>query len=541
MKRLTLLLILCAVTTESYAQRGRGLLFGSQAEISSDGLSVRLFRGATPVPLPQPTVFHYRRADGATQERFLPRDLWYPSGYRGRWEDSNGNRMTVAVVGDRFPSGITTEHISREDYATFLQKNPPGRPQNMNQLMEWVGHFAGAATKGPPRPVRLSPRLQGGYAVDFEGMEGTRLGFIFRFAGNTHGVDSLQWFLVLFEFAQGTDRAAAVRSIEQDFVGTLATIPRAADLSIQASQRFQNKGLAVGDKTSPAFLESRERAINSIRGLNGWWFVETPNYVLVSDLSGGRRSFVQRLQEDLEGMRTIYTRILLPLKPIEAVSLVRVFADEADYKRYVGPENEWSGGLWMPSKRELLIRTFEWGNERERRERIASIVYHEAFHQYLFYAMDMIETAPWFNEGFATFYEGAELGRSEFRLHEVEKYAGTLEEMVKAGPLPVARFLMIDYDEFYQRSTGNEERRRQHYALGWGLIYYLKKAAPLEPENQYEEIIGRYLHALSSTRNGAQATRAAFEGIDMDTFTSDFTSFWTSASRRNSARRNQAL
>ena len=542
MRRLYIIafLIVCAIT-ESSAQRVRGLTFGPMAELPDEGVSLRVFRNAQPVALPQPTVYRYRSSDGVSQERFAPRDLWYPGMYRGRWEDPAGNALILGVVGNMFPRSLSPDsHVTRDTYEQAFAAAGTEPPSNVDELIAWASMFAGASVTGAPRPVRSGPLLHNVAALDFDSQNPTRLGYVFQFGNNLHGVDPYQWFLALFELAEGTDATAAAQAIERDFVSSLATTARAADPSAQASPRFQHPEMAEAER-SAAFLESRERAINSIRGLRGWWFVETPSYVLVSDLSGGRRSFVQRLQEDLEAMRGIYEHLFPPRRPIEAVSLVRVFGDSDDYVNYVGPENQWTGGIWMPSKRELVIRPFEWGNERERRERIARIVYHEAWHQYLHYAFDGLQTSPWFNEGLATFFEGADIRRGDLRMDEVERYAVMMETLARAEEINLPSFLRLSYDQFYGRGGYPEQNRSAHYAIGWGLLYYLMKAAPLDPSNDYEQIPARYADALWATRNQAEATSRAFEGVDMQAFQQQFQDFWLSPRLRHGARRNNDL
>ncbi len=542
--RIGMLTVACCcglVPQSAEGQRGRGVTFAPAAQIPSEGLVFRVMRGAEPVGLPQPTVYHYRMADGSSLERFYPRDLWYPSVYLGRWEDASGMALVMGVLGP-LPPPFPRDHASRDEYAAAVMESGSHPPETVEELKAWLEMFAGVATRDEPRSFRPGPRLDTILAIDFAHADRRRLGYVFRFTANIHGVDPDQWYVALFELPMGSDADAVARSIEQDFVGSLGTMAKLEDRSARAAVQFQHAALASvpGDR-SPAFLESRERAIHSIRGLPGWWFVETPNYVLVSDLRGGRRSFVQQLQEDLEAVRAIYEQMVPPRKAIDAVSLVRVFGDADEYVRYVGDEHRATGGVWMPSKRELIIRPFEWGSELERRARMASIVYHEAFHQYIFYAFDLIRTSPWYNEGHAVFFEGADLRRSELRVDEVPQYVSVMESLAAAGTLPVPRLLMLDYDEFYDRRRGDMAARRANYAMAWGLVYYLRKGAPIEADNRYEEIIGRYEEALWKTRDEVAATRQAFEGVDMRAFSESFTDFWLSERRRHRARRNHDL
>ncbi len=523
------------------AQRSRGLTFGATQELSTEGLSFRIPRGAVPVGLSQPQVYLYRRSDGEVLERFAPRDLWYPSVFLGRWEDPSGAALVLGKLGP-FPPDVDGRliHMSHEEFHVAQSPNHDSIPNTWAELSRWLELFVGVAPVDDPRSIPVGPRLAAAFAVDFDASAPSRAAYFFRMAPTVHAVDPEQWFVAAFEWPTEWGRRAVLRDIEGDFIGSLSTIARVEDVQDQAATRFQP--MTFDERSTEArpatFLESRERAINSIRGMPGWWFAETPNYVLVSDLSRGQSSFIQRLQEDLENMRSAYERIIPPRQPIAAVSLVRVFADGDEYVRYVGANLAHTGGVWMPSKRELVVRSFDLRNEREQRSRLAQIVYHEAFHQYIYYAFDYMTPAAWYNEGHATFFEGADSRRGEFRVDEVERYAQVVEALAQRGPLPVEAFLALDYDTFYQRGGGQAGQQLAKYALSWGLIYYLRKGASVEEENDYEKILPRYEDAFWETRNPDQATNVAFADVDMAEFIASFTDFWSSSRRRHRARRN---
>lgn len=532
------LLAVCPLLAEG--QRSRGLTFGATQELTEQGLSFRVPRGASPDGLSQPRVYVYRYSNGTTLERFSPRDLWYPSVFLGRWADSSGVALVLGKLGPLPPEAVTAEHLSREEFQAAQSRDPGSTPMTWQELTDWLTFFVGTRAINEPRTVRTSPRLDEVVAIDFEPSNREAAAYLFRMAPNVHRIETDQWFVAVLEWPVDLDREAVLLSIERDFIGSLETIARTENDSGQATARLQHPELGARAETAQTatFQESRERAIQSIRGMPGWWFVETPNYVLVSDLSGGRRSFVQRLQEDLESIRSEYERIIPPRNPIDAVSLVRVFADGDEYKRYVGEEQQHTGGVWIPSNRELVIRSFDIRNELERRALIAQIVYHEAFHQYIYYAFDYLTPAAWYNEGHATFFEGADVRRGGIRVDEVERYVHTVEALAERGPLPVESVLALDYDTFYQRGGGSAAQRRAHYALSWGLVYYLRKGAPLEETNDYESILPRYEYALWRTQNPAQATKDAFSDVDLSEFIQSFTDFWGSGRRRHRARRN---
>ncbi len=522
---------------EAQARMGRAPSVGAEIQVADEGVSFRGLRHVRAVPLRPPEVYRYRTSDGSVAEMFDPRDLWYATQYRGRWEDERGNAMVFGVIDSMMPTGFPREHVLRQDFDRAFQGSKP--PTGGADWAKWVEEFSGVGVRSPPERLPQGPRLQSVARFDLESTDRPRLGYAFNFVSNIHGVDEDQWFFLLFEFAVGTDRQAARHVIEREILGSLQPIPRTETARPSVAQRFQSPDTAVGD-VSPERAESRGAALNSIRGMPGWWHVETPQYILVSNLSGAERALVRGIQEDLNALREVWERMIPPRRPIEAISVVRVFADGEEYVEYVGEENRWTGGIWMPRRRELVIRPQEHGRARDRREHAAGLVNHEAFHQYVFYAFDAVETSVWYNEGHAVFFEPAEFTRDGLRINENDRYVSVVESVLggRDGGYDVRELLKKTDEEFYLRQAVDRGPRRQNYAMAWALIYYLRKAAPLEGDNDYEKILDRYADALWQTRNADQATRLAFEGVDMDAFNRNFKAFWDSRSRRTWAWRN---
>ncbi len=524
-------------TESAFAQRSAGLVLGGREEIPAAGITFRGLRQGEAVGLSQPQVFHYRSPDGSTQERFRPRDLWYPRVALGRWETPSGVALLMGVLGPMMPKDfpVDAEHVTYAEYQVAAMAEEREPPSNLDELKEWLRRFTGIRPAGSPRAVQTGPRLDRALAFEMSSDEGPRIAYVFQFVRNVHGVDPDQWFVALFELPPGTDTNEAVRRIEREFLGSLATRSIADDPAREAVDRVRRE--ATDEPRSVVSEESLQRALQSIRGMPGWWHRETSEYVVVSDLIGGRRSFIEQLTDDLERLRTFYARIIPPRQPIAAVSVVRVFSDGEDYIRYVGAENRDTAGVWIPSRRELVVRPFEWGRQRERRERLARVIYHEAFHQYLFYAFNLIQTSPWYNEGHATFFEGTDLRREEIRIQEVERYAETMETLAAGDRLPLEELLRLDYDAFYDRFGADPERRQRHYALAWGLIYYLRKGAPLDPDNRYEDLLEAYEEVLWESGDAEEATRWVAERVDMEALAQTLQEFWLSSRSRRDAMR----
>ena len=285
-----------------------------------------------------------------------------------------------------------------------------------------------------------------------------------------------------------------------------------------ATVRRLNRNTAAGSETMQA---SRERVIRNIRNLSGWWYLESPNYIFVSNQTDRRG--MERLRREIERARNCFMSWFPPQVRINEVSVVRIFNDRDEYTRYVGGEMEWTGGVWQPVRRELVISPLSWDASEERqREAIAKIAFHEGFHQYLHYASGELHFPLWFNEGCAEFFEGIEfrgatglvglpdpLKRRLARLFAFKKKYN-LDELIR-----------MNREQFYNRET-----RDRNYLLANALVYYLLKGAPANGQKEYAGIMSRYYLTFSKTRNPETAQKAAFGTVDLKRLSADLTAFW---------------
>ena len=57
-----------------------------------------------------------------------------------------------------------------------------------------------------------------------------------------------------------------------------------------------------------------------------------------------------RLRSELEQAREVFESYFPLRRPLQSVSVVRIFKQREQYLEYVGGELEWSGGLWSPAR-----------------------------------------------------------------------------------------------------------------------------------------------------------------------------------------------
>ncbi len=509
--------------------------FRGTAESAECGLRLPVFGGAQARSLPAAETFTYRSQAGDIQQRFAPRDLWLARTWRGRWEDRAGNAVMLAEIDRPLPGPFPQDHVTAAQFEQAYGALPA--VSGADALVRWAEAFAGRKAEGPPFPVPGGMRLADvqGIAFSADGA-GAAVGYAFRLRpGPMVSATGVQFF-ALFEAREGT-LAALRAALEREALPGITPIPRRAPAV--SDRRFQNERTSAGAARDAEADASRAAALRSIEGLKGWWHVETTNYVFVSDLPGVRASLVKQMQSDVEALRGAFTALLPPFEPIRSLSVIRVFNSSDDYLAYMGPEAKWSGGMWVPSKRELVVRPIDFGSVRERKDWLLGVVYHETLHQYLFYAYRAADIPTWYNEGHAMVFEGAEIGRNGIEIGESERRARIVDDLIADGGPDFARVIGLSHDAFYMAQAQGDKQREIHYATAWALVYFLRKATP--PDRPYAAILERCRAAIRDGKTGDAATAAAFEGVDMKALTDDFREFWKSPTRRSAARKLNLL
>ena len=174
---------------------------------------------------------------------------------------------------------------------------------------------------------------------------------------------------------------------------------------------------------------------------------------------------------------------------------------------------EWSAAYWSQERRELVAHLPMDGEAK-----LLETIRHEAFHQYLSYAASMIPASPWFNEGYAQYFE--------------DEDSRDWGEGIDAGPEALKRLaqtlpglMMMDYDEFY---GGSDAARRMKYRLAWSIAVFVEKGAPEVRFRPFAKLKADYFEALLESRDMKRATLAALLGDEDKTklFVEEWVKFW---------------
>ncbi len=544
---LALLVTACLLAlpfTANTAPRKAELKITKAVDLPVSGIRLAVMSESRESPLPSPSVQTFQIQTGdhiSREERYFARHLWIRRQVAGRWMDDSGNTLTVASMLFLLPPALKEKLVTREEFDSATAAAEPG-VWTSEDIQQWLADFADASPIAVPlqkRPFNISTLA--GYR--FTGRSGI-LAYVFRLnrasAGQSRATQ--ETFAAIFELAPEINPAEARETIEARFVPSITVSQKKPPAAVAPSASFQAPSsvsrTAADRQRSPEFLASREQVIAGIKNSKDWWFAETPNYILLSNLSLKHKHTARQLQEDVELLRGIFAKIIPPRREVSAVSVIRLFADQADYEKYVGEDFRWTSGIWAPDRKELVIRQAQWGGTRQQRVSTLSVVYHEAFHQYLFYIMDQTATSPWFNEGHACLFEAADISQQRVVIEECERFVAPVTEMTAAGSMDFKSILPLDYKGFY---AGTDQDRDKRYAQAWAMIYFLRKAAPAEKLHTYDGLLDRYLEELCRVGDFSLATSAVFSDDLVNRLEKDFVAFWKSRNRRSAASRFDML
>jgi len=469
-----------------------------------------------PTPMPRAHAYLLVGEEGLLPEdRFDPYELWFNTQCCARWRDAEGNRLLLGRATHRLPT-FAEAYVSRDVFGSSLSDAENlVDPKNRDHLTEWVATFV-------DRPVFAPEALKlNRFALDevlrFPCEEkGTFVyAFLPRRVGNAEPFD---WFCAVLRLSGEADAAAMQAQFEASFLANIALPPRTSkSKGVEAAELSAQRGpaKAVDQPLHPVRVEARK----SVDNYDDWWFAETDGHIILSDVATeAGRSVVRELQDKLPVFRQAYARLVPPLTAADEISLVRLFESREDYVRYVGPEQAWSGGLWMPARRELVLF------QQSSKDDLMRIIRHEAFHQYLSYATCMLGAPPWLNEGHACLFENSRLdGKGKVRIEEDAERGRLLTENLDTAVTLLPFLLQDTYESFY---AANPDVRRLKYAMAWGFTYYLQKGVPEETRAPAATLLADYVAALAETRDPALASAAALAGVDMAALQERFRLFW---------------
>lgn len=229
----------------------------------------------------------------------------------------------------------------------------------------------------------------------------------------------------------------------------------------------------------------------------GWKALDTENYLIVHHCKNDE--LVRKIAREIEAMRALYTELFPPSGPMDQLSVVRVCRTMDEYHQYGGPPN--TGGYWHPGNEELVffdytqtMKTLDrdakraMGNRKLTDEDTLLVLYHEAFHQYIYYAVGEVAPHDWFNEGYGDYFSGADVSiggkvtkvdPSSWRIHLAKDMCEYGE-----GFVPLDELLRAERAVFYHPA-----RIRFFYASAWSFIYFLRTSKEVAAHPQWSQLL----------------------------------------------------
>jgi hypothetical protein len=198
------------------------------------------------------------------------------------------------------------------------------------------------------------------------------------------------------------------------------------------------------------------------------------------------------------------------------VSVIRVCGDRMEYHQYGGPGG--SAGYWNDDSEELVFYDADPNNLKPDRDTLA-VLYHEAFHQFIYYSVGEVAPHSWFNEGHGDYFAGAKYADQKFKIGPFDWRVGVVKEAIRNGPSP--------YEETEKNgATLRHWDRKQGgysplkclvdmsqgeyysypsvcYAQGWSLVYFLREIVPKNAKwnEKWGNILTVYFDTLKAEVN----------------------------------------
>lgn len=519
------------------------LRFTQTAEIPKVGIVLPILQGSRANPLKPPKVIQRRWQQGSRTWVESCSDawaLWQERQFVGCWVDSKGNTLQLLRMQKVLPSTLPADRLMTR--AGFDQLIGDVRydivPESEEaRLVEWMEDYCGSRAEGPAKTVavnasRLASLVQIPLRDELIYAYAFRLNL--RYPGQAKAEPG--WFALILTLAE-YPTSDTPRWIREGLLSGIKTTGYFDGTRANSVRKNRSRATPQGVKETP----ERQRAKASIEAMDTWWFMDSPNYILLSD-NDSAEQFASELLQEMERLRPFFHHVLGLGSAVQAeVGTVRLFEQVSDFITYiqsdggVGMNPQHVAGIFSPMRRELVIRsTRAVGSNRE--GSVRDVLKHEGFHQYVFLAFPETSPSIWINEGFAEFFANSDVRprSTVLEVGESRVHAQTLERLVRQPDVNWAerleRFFALEPQGFYRQP-------QPHYALAWGVVYYLLRGAPLERGQPYREVLPTYWTTFAETGDAHAATQVAFQNVNFRAFSADFVAFWKNTRARQEALR----
>ncbi|MGQ0614513.1 MAG: hypothetical protein ACT4PV_12330 [Planctomycetaceae bacterium] len=229
------------------------------------------------------------------------------------------------------------------------------------------------------------------------------------------------------------------------------------------------------------------RAIRKKKLIAGWTALDTKNYLLIYN-EEVKRALIKAIALQIEAIRAqVYEQLFPPTREVKAISVVRVCKDAAEYHKYGGPGG--SAGYWSSGDEELVFY-----QDKSNKSDSLRVLYHEAFHQYIFYAVGNVAPHSWFNEGHGDYFAGHNYKARKFESDVFRWRTGIIANALsQKSYVPLRDFLKYTQQEYYSNPG-------LCYAQGWSFVYFLREVErrKIKKYQKYWGLLDKYFAAIKA-------------------------------------------
>ena len=242
------------------------------------------------------------------------------------------------------------------------------------------------------------------------------------------------------------------------------------------------------------------RAARKKKLIPGWDALDTENYLIVYNKEV-KRPLLKKIAAHIEAIRAdVYEKLFPPARDIKAISVVRVCKDRAEYHRYGGPGG--SAGYWSRGDEELVFY-----QDKSNKKDSLRVLYHEAFHQYIHYAVGDVAPHSWFNEGHGDYFAGHNYVGKKFVAKPFRWRTGIIANALSQKTyVPLRKFLKYTQGEYYANPG-------LCYAQGWSFVYFLREVErrKITKYKKYWGLLDAYFEGIKA--NVKSVKENALEGL----------------------------
>ena len=430
------------------------------------GYSIRPIKGWTSIPAKQDEKFvsgHWKPNLDQARQR----------GDYDRLQSGQLSELTIIRIAPKVtstPGGAKEpepgpKDSNLKDSALFKSLQLRNNPKSLEDWIE--GTYEGAAKRWARKPLKGS-KMPGDLVEFGVGAQAITIG-IFKY-------ENVEWGVVYSAF-------------EEDYRKTWQDIYTKSIATFEVTEN-PNVDLAAAQRRDPNKLkgsEKREALKASIAGNPGWYAIDKPHYVFLSN--SDNRAYIEGLAKEIEMVREkVYSKIFPPKNTEESISPVRVLDKQSEYYQYGGPQG--SAGYFSPDSGELVLFTkFEDVTKANSQAYCRSVMYHEAFHQYVHYAIGDVSPHSWFNEGHGDYFAGMVVNGPSIQFKEFNWRVKFLKQHIreKRDLIPLRSLMRFPQREYYTNAG-------LKYSEGWALIYFLRNVTN---NKRHQQILDIYFKHLS--------------------------------------------